>query len=101
MSTHKPENTSLQAQSAKRMVFVTLQAGCLTIVVAGLALLVGLWLDSRLGTGPRWTLILLIASAPFSLGGVVLLVQRALRRLRGEGEAGEDVGEGSDDVLER
>jgi F0F1-type ATP synthase assembly protein I len=52
--------------------------------MAGAALLVGLLIDSRLGTAPKWTLILVIASAPFTLGGVYLIVRRVLRRAREE-----------------
>jgi len=75
-----------QAVQAKRMAWVTLSAGCLTFIVAGLALGVGFVLDSRLETFPRWTLILLAASAPFTLGGVYLIVRRTLKRMKGEGE---------------
>jgi hypothetical protein len=63
---------------------IPLQAGCLTFAVALGAILLGLWLDTRLGTTPRWTLIMLIGSAPFALGGVFLLTRRALRKLKGE-----------------
>jgi F0F1-type ATP synthase assembly protein I len=58
------------------------------------AILVGLWLDLRLGTAPRWTLILLIGSAPFVLGGVYFIVRRSLRRMQAEQEIpqpGDDV----------
>jgi len=41
---------------------------------------VGLLVDTRLGIFPRWTLILLIGSAPFTLVGVYLLVRRSIRR---------------------
>ncbi len=70
----------LQAQSAKRMAFTSLRAGCLTFLVASVALVVGLLVDTRLGIFPRWTLILLIGSAPFTLVGVYLLVRRSIRR---------------------
>ncbi len=74
--------------SAKKMPLglIPLQAGCLTFALATVAILVGLWLDTRLGTTPRWTVILLIASAPFALGGVYFMVRRSLRRLRAEME---------------
>ena len=65
---------------------IPLQAGCLTFALALIAILVGLWLDLRLGTTPRWTLILLIGSAPFALGGVYFLVRRSLQRMRAEQE---------------
>jgi len=65
--------------------------------VAGAALAAGLLLDTRLGTYPRWTLILLVISAPFTLGGVYLMVRRALRRTRAEEtvEESDEIGTGS------
>lgn len=72
----------LSSQSPMQAAWIPLQAGCLTFALAVVAILVGLWLDARLGTAPRWTLILLIGSAPFSLTGVYLIVRRALRSMR-------------------
>lgn len=74
----------LSGQSSMQVAWIPLKAGCLTFSLAVVAILVGLWLDARLGTAPRWTLILLIGSAPFSLTGVYLIVRRALRRLRAD-----------------
>jgi hypothetical protein len=74
----------LSARSSMQLAWIPLQAGCLTFVLAVVAILIGLWLDARLGTAPRWTLILLIGSAPFAMGGVYLIVRRALRRLRAD-----------------
>jgi hypothetical protein len=71
-------------RSSKQVVWIPLQAGCLTFTLAVVAILVGLWLDARLGTAPRWTLILLIGSAPLSMTGVYLIVHRALRRMRAD-----------------
>ena len=67
-----------------RMARVSLSAGCLTLVIAGLFVLIGFLIDSRLGTGARWTLILLLGSAPFTLAAVFLIARRAVRRLRAE-----------------
>lgn len=66
---------------------IPIMAGCLTFALATVAILVGLWLDLRLGTTPRWTLILLIGSAPIALGGVYFIVRRSLRRMRAEQES--------------
>jgi F0F1-type ATP synthase assembly protein I len=85
------ENKPSARQMDKRMVWMPLQAGCLTMIVAGLALLVGYLVDSRLGTFPRWTLIVLIGSAPFTFGGVFWMVRRSLNRLRGEPDLDENV----------
>ena len=72
------------------MALVTFSAGCLTFLVAGLALGGGLLLAARLETFPRWTLILLAGSAPLTLGGVYLIVRRTLKRMKDEGERGSE-----------
>lgn len=69
-------------QKSLQVALIPLKAGCLTFALAGVAILVGLWLDTRLGTTPRWTLILLVGSAPFTLGGVFLIARRALGRIQ-------------------
>lgn len=56
------------------------QIGCLTVVVILLALGAGLWLDSRLGTKPWFTLGLVLASIPVSLYMVVRLALSAARQ---------------------
>ena len=76
-----------QSVNVKRMALVTFSAGCLTFLVAGLALGGGLLLDARLETFPRWTLILLAGSAPLTLGGVYLIVRRTLKRGKEKGKA--------------
>lgn len=91
MDKQNPELKSSAVKSMKRSALVSLSAGCLTMFMAGAALLVGLLIDARLGTAPKWTLILVIASAPFTLGGVYLIVRRALKRSR------EEIGQGEGD----
>jgi len=86
MSDQSPERKPDYTKNIKRNILVSASAGCLTILVAGAAVIVGLLIDARLGTTPRWTLILLIGSAPFTLGGVYLIVRRALRKAREERE---------------
>jgi|GEM_PF-2846306 len=67
------------------------QIGCLTVVVILLALGAGLWLDSRLGTEPWFTLGLVLASIPVSLYMVVRLALSAARRVQGrESEESEE-----------
>jgi hypothetical protein len=74
------EEPSPGNRNSMQLAWIPLQAGCLTFALAVVTILVGLWLDARLGTTPRWTLILLIGSAPFSLGGVYWLIRRGLRK---------------------
>lgn len=78
-----------QDSYVKKSAFVGLRAGCLTFFIAGAATLVGVLLDTRLGVYPRWTLILLLGTAPFVLGGVYWMVRRALKRPGGEGKMSE------------
>ena len=96
MTDNKPQD---QIKMVKRNMLVSVKAGCLTFLVAGISLALGLWLDYRMGTLPRWTLILLVGTAPLTLIGVYLIVRRAIRKSREEsahedeteemGEAGE------------
>lgn len=95
MNENTPEKYASQARHAKRMAFLTLQSGCLTLIVAIIAVLVGLWIDSRLGTAPRWTVIALVASAPVAFGGVFLLICRELRHLRGAEEEKDQTDDGA------
>jgi hypothetical protein len=76
------EDPSPGSRGRLHLAWIPLQAGCLTFTMAVVAILIGLWLDARLGTAPRWTLILLISSAPFALVGVFLIVRRALHKMR-------------------
>ena len=43
------------------------QVGCLTLVIIGIALGAGLWLDSQFETRPLFTLIFVLASVPLTL----------------------------------
>lgn len=102
MTKQGSEKQYSQAKQAKRMAFVSIQAGCLTFIVAGIALVVGVWLDARLGTTPRWMLILLLGSMPFTLGGVFLIVRRAMKRLKEDREkASANVGESEEKSEDR
>lgn len=89
-------NQDPTTKNIKRMAGVSLAAGGLTLVVAGVFTLIGFLIDRGAGTGPRWMLILLIASMPLSLGGAYLVARRAIKRASAEAaaaqvEAGEEV----------
>lgn len=85
MKNEENRNKNSQLKNTRHIALLSGQAACLTLIVAGLALVVGLWLDARLGTAPRWTLILLIGSAPLTFGGVLWLIRQGLKRIHGEG----------------
>ena len=76
----KPENSA--AQTLKRTLLVTLSVGCLTFLIAGGAIAGGLLIDLRNDSLPKWTLLLLLGSAPLTLGMVYFTVRRTLKRAR-------------------
>lgn len=55
------------------------EVGCLTLAVVLASVFGGLWLDNLLGTKPLITIILVLASAPFSLALTVWIAKRAVR----------------------
>ena len=83
---NKTEQDAVRTRDAFKSAFIGLRIGCLTFVLAGAALVVGMLLDTRLDTYPKWTLILLGISAPFALAGVFLMVRRNLRKGGGNEE---------------
>ncbi len=86
---------NLPNNKIKRMLGVSLSTGCLTILVAGVAIVIGFLIDRANGTAPRWMLIFLLGSLPFGIGGAYLIARRAIKRMRAEGE-GEGEGESED-----
>jgi F0F1-type ATP synthase assembly protein I len=79
-------------QNIKRMFGVSLSTGCLTVLVAGVAIVIGFLIDRANGTTPRWMLIFLLGSLPLGIGGAYLIARRAIKRMRAEsvGEESED-----------
>ena len=57
------------------------QAGCMTVAMAVGALLVGLWLDQRLGTRRTWALICVVGSVPINLIITLFVTQRLVARI--------------------
>ena len=78
-----------QSDSGGRKVVWTLlvvlvgQVGCLTLVIIIASVLAGLWLDANFHTKPLFTLILLLAGIPLSVG-MLLVARRTLARLTKE-----------------
>ena len=58
------------------------QVGCLTLVIILVALFGGLWLDSRFGSRPLFTIGLTIASVPVTLVLMFLIVRADTSRLQ-------------------
>jgi F0F1-type ATP synthase assembly protein I len=51
------------------------QVGCVTLIIILVAVLGGLWLDARFDTRPVFTIVLLLASIPVSLGAMLYIVR--------------------------
>jgi len=60
---------------------VTSLVGCITVVITIAALLIGLWLDAQLGTRPRFTVVLTLASLPVTLVVMFLITRWTTSRM--------------------
>ena len=89
MMTQPPEKENQRRKSPRNQLWIPLQVGCFTLFVAGFALIGGLLLDFRLETFPRWTLILVLGSAPITLFTVFWIVRRSLKKMRGQEDSDE------------
>ena len=56
--------------------------GCLTLIIVLAAVLIGLWLDSQMGTRPKATIALVLVSIPVSLATMFLVARWAISRIR-------------------
>lgn len=94
-------NQNPTTKNMMRMAGVSLSAGCLTLVIAGLFVLTGFLIDRSAGTSPRWMLILLLVSLPISLGVSYWVAKRAIRKAKMEAAKMEQEGEvDTDEVSE-
>jgi F0F1-type ATP synthase assembly protein I len=66
---------ALSSQATK----VGLQVGVLTLGIVLISVFGGLWLDRFFGTKPLLTIVLVLASAPVSLGLTVWVAKRAVK----------------------
>ena len=76
---------------------IGMQAGCVSVVMVILALVVGLWLDQTFNTQHLFVLGLLLLSVPLSLGAMVYTVLRSTRSMR---SASSDTTKKEDSTLE-
>jgi hypothetical protein len=60
------------------------QMGCLTLIVIGLSVAAGLWLDSIFDTKPIFTLVLLLAGIPISVLLMVFVGRKSLDKFRAQ-----------------
>jgi hypothetical protein len=66
------------------MAAVAGQVGCLTLVIVLVALIGGLWLDSRMGTRPALTIGLMVLSIPVTLVMMLSVVRHATAKIRSD-----------------
>jgi F0F1-type ATP synthase assembly protein I len=71
-----------QSKLAKLVATVLVQVGCVTLFLALIALLLGLWIDERFNTRPLFTLILIMSSVPVSGILIFRIVRRATSHLQ-------------------
>ena len=58
------------------------QVGCLTLLIVLIALFAGLWLDARFDTKPMYTLVLILASIPISVGVMLIVARAAISKIK-------------------
>ncbi|HIE57130.1 MAG TPA: AtpZ/AtpI family protein [Anaerolineales bacterium] len=58
------------------------QVGCLTLIIIIASLFIGLWLDIQFDTKPMFTIIIMIASVPVTLGVMFWVVKNATSRIQ-------------------
>ncbi len=73
-----------RAQYAVNMTLAVVagQVGCITLFLILLALIGGLWLDAQLNTRPLFTVVLMIASIPVTVIGMVWVVRKATSQIQ-------------------
>lgn len=80
MNESRDETLAENLKNVRRSLLISLGTGCLTLLIALVAITVGILLDLRLDSFPRFTLILLIGSAPFTLVALFFIVRKAIRK---------------------
>ncbi len=80
---HEEQQTAPSRQKAFSRVLASViaQVGFLTLAIVVLTLVGGMWLDSRFGTKPLLTILLLIASIPVTTVMMYFVVRRAAKKL--------------------
>ena len=77
----QPTSTEVVSKTLAQGSLIGVQAGCVSVILIILALVVGLVLDRALGTKYVFTVGLLLLSIPVSLGAMVYTVLRSTRSM--------------------
>jgi F0F1-type ATP synthase assembly protein I len=80
----QPTNTEVVTKTLAQGSLIGVQAGCVSVILVILALVVGILLDRALGTKYMFTVGLLLLSIPVSLGAMVYTVLRSTRAMQNQ-----------------
>jgi F0F1-type ATP synthase assembly protein I len=79
-----PTSTEVVSRTLAQGSLIGVQAGCVSVILIILALVVGVVLDRALGTKYVFTVGLLLLSVPVSLGAMVYTVLRSARSMQSQ-----------------
>ena len=80
----QPTSTEVVTRTLAQGSLIGVQAGCVSVILIILALVVGLLLDRALGTKYVFTVGLMLLSIPVSLGAMVYTVLRSTRSMQNQ-----------------
>ena len=78
----QPTSTEVVTKTLAQGSLIGVQAGCVSVILIILALVIGVLLDRALGTKYVFTVGLMLLSIPVSLGAMVYTVLRSTRAMR-------------------
>ena len=79
-----PTSTEVVSKTLAQGSLIGVQAGCVSVILIILALVVGVVLDRAIGTKYIFTVGLLLLSIPVSLGAMVYTVLRSVRSMQSQ-----------------
>ena len=77
-----PTQHSQQSPLGLAVAGVLVQVGCLTVILILVALVGGLWLDTRFNTRPLFTLLLVLGSVPITVYLTFRIVLSGMKRMQ-------------------
>ncbi len=80
----QPTSTEIVSKTLAQGSLIGVQAGCVSVILVILALVVGMALDRIVGTQYMFTVGLLLLSIPVSLGAMVYTVLRSTRSMQNQ-----------------
>lgn len=91
-----PDEDRGQVSYALAMAGILGQAGCVTLLLVGAGLGLGLWLDARFDTRPIFTLLFVLGSVPITMYLLFRMVMSNTARLQRLAERGQPRPEGQE-----